>query len=197
MQPLSTQKIWKRYEEQIKKEISFRPVELDLDVKRLHSWMQEPHVIPFWKLNIPFADYEIHLQKFLADHHQSLHIGQLDGRPMSYWETYWVQDDLLGQHYDFHPEDQGVHLLIGPPSYLGKGYAAPLLRHITYHLFQHESTQKVVAEPDIRNEKMIHVFQKCGFEFQRSIQLPDKEAALMFCEREPFMRSWKQDDAGK
>ncbi|WP_445164674.1 GNAT family N-acetyltransferase [Paenactinomyces guangxiensis] len=177
------------------KRISFRPVTLERDLERLHQWMHEPHVIPYWNLNIPFAKYREHLRKFLADPHQTLYIGSLDGTPMSYWETYWVKDDILAQYYDFHPDDQGVHLLIGPPAFLGKGYASPLLRTITRRLFHHNRTEKVVAEPDIRNEKMIHIFKKCGFEFQKAIDLPDKRAALMYCYREPFLRSWNHGNA--
>ncbi|MFC7439649.1 GNAT family N-acetyltransferase [Laceyella putida] len=172
------------------KTISFRRVTLEHDLDMLFQWMHEPHVIPFWNLAIPFEKYEKHLRKFLADPHQTLHIGSLDGVPMSYWETYWAKDDVVGKTYDVHPEDQGIHLLFGPPSYLGKGYALPLLKTMVFRLFQHEKTEKVVAEPDIRNEKMIHIFKKCGFAFQKEIDLPDKRAALMYCYREPFLRSW-------
>lgn len=179
----------------IGKEISFRRVEMEKDLDRLHEWMHQPHVIQFWNLNIPYDQYREHLRKFLADPHQTLHIGSLDGTPMSYWETYWVRGDILGKHYDYDPEDQGIHLLIGPPPFLGKGYALPLLRAMTYRLFQHQPTQKVVAEPDIRNKKMIHIFEKCGFEFQREIDLPDKRAALMFCYRDTFQRRWNHGEA--
>ncbi|MBA4602819.1 GNAT family N-acetyltransferase [Thermoactinomyces mirandus] len=178
----------------IDKTITFRKVDLEQDFGRLHQWMHEPHVIPFWNLNISREKYREHLQSFLADPHQTLHIGSLDGTPMSYWETYWIRGDILGNFYDFHPEDQGIHLLIGPPSFLGKGYALPLLRAMTCCLFQHKSTQKVVAEPDVRNEKMIHIFEKCGFEFQKETDLPDKRAALMFCNRDSFKRRWEYDD---
>ncbi|WP_206186547.1 GNAT family N-acetyltransferase [Thermoflavimicrobium daqui] len=181
--------LFQRYDSSIGKTISFRQVQLEEDLDRLHQWMHEPHVIPFWNLAIPREQYREHLCKFLADSHQTLYIGSLDGVPMSYWETYWAKDDILGKFYDFHPEDQGIHLLIGPPSFLGKGYIYPLLQTMTYHLFQHPQTEKIVAEPDIRNKKMIYVFQKCGFEFQKEIDLPDKRAALMYCYREPFLRS--------
>jgi acetyl CoA:N6-hydroxylysine acetyl transferase len=167
----------------IGKRIAFRPVELERDLKQLHHWMHQPHVIPFWKLNIPLERYRKHLESFLADSHQRLHIGSLDGVPMSYWETYWATDDILGRYYDAHPDDQGVHLLIGPPAYIGKGYARPLLQTMTEWLFTHQATQRVVAEPDIRNEKMIHIFETCGFRFEKEIQLPDKRAALMVCQR--------------
>jgi RimJ/RimL family protein N-acetyltransferase len=48
----------------------------------------------------------------------------------------------------------------------------------------------VIAEPDIRNHKMIHVFEKCGFEKVQSIELPDKTGMLMYCYRENFERRW-------
>lgn len=178
----------------IDKTIKFRQVDIKQDLDRLHQWMHEPHVIPFWNLNISYEKYREHLQSLLADPHQILHIGLLDGTPMSYWETYWVRGDILGKVYDFHPEDQGVHLLIGSTSFLGKGYALPLLKAMTRRLFQHKPTQKVVAEPDLRNKKMIHIFEKCGFEFQHAIDLPDKRAALMFCMRDSFKRRWEYED---
>jgi RimJ/RimL family protein N-acetyltransferase len=178
------------YHQKIKKTISFRPVRLEQDLEMLHQWMHEPHVIPFWNRALSLEKYEVHLRDFLKDTHQSLHIGSLNDVPISYWETYWVKDDVLGKSYDVHPDDQGIHLLFGPTSYLGKGYALPFLSTMVYCLFQHEKTEKVVTEPDIRNEKMIHIFKKCGFELQKNIKLPDKEAALMFCHREPFLRSW-------
>ncbi|MFD2672393.1 GNAT family N-acetyltransferase [Marinicrinis sediminis] len=166
--------------------ISFQPVRKERDLTMLHQWMHEPHVVPFWNLALSIEKYEAHLDRFLQDPHQQLHIGSVDSVPMSYFETYWVKDDVIGRCYDFHPEDQGVHLLIGPPAYLGKGYAQPLLQDMTTRLFQHEATEKVIAEPDVRNHKMIHIFQKCGYVPQREVALPDKQGLLMFCTRDTW-----------
>lgn len=58
---------------------------------------------------------------------------------------------------------------------------------------QNKPTEKVVAEPDIRNEKMIHVFEKCGFERVKPVNLPDKTGLLMFCDRERFERKYNHD----
>lgn len=95
---------------------------------------------------------------------------------------------MISGYYEPRPEDQGIHLLIGPPEFLGKGYALPLLRAMTALQFRHGATQRIVTEPDIRNERVIRVFERCGFEFQRPIDLPEKRAALMFCHRERFER---------
>nr|WP_256470591.1 GNAT family N-acetyltransferase [Sporosarcina sp. Marseille-Q4943] len=169
--------------------LSFREVTMK-DVSLLHSWMNEKHVIPYWKLDFPFEKYKKHLETFLADDHQKLLIGEIDGIPMSYWESYWVKGDMIGNYYKFEPYDQGIHLLIGHKGYLGKGYIYPLLLTILYHQFQVSETTKIIAEPDIQNKKMIHVFEKCGFTPIKEVELPDKTGLLMTCEREEFERRW-------
>jgi RimJ/RimL family protein N-acetyltransferase len=179
------------YDSTIGKTLSFVKVDLERDVSLLHKWQQQLYVIPFWKLDISFEKYEKHLEEFLADKHQTLYLGLIDGVPMSYWEAYWVKGDVVEDCYDPHPEDQGIHLLIGEEAYLGKGYALPLLRTIVHFQFLSHGTEKVIAEPDIRNEKMIHVFEKCGFKKVKPIDLPDKTGMLMYCHRETFERRWE------
>ena len=169
--------------------LAFRPVELIRDLELLHAWMHQAHVIPFWKLDLPYHAFRQHLQRALQDPHQTLYLGLLEGVPMSYWECYWAADDIIGRYYPVHPDDQGVHLLIGPSDYLGKGMALPLLNAVVRGLFAHSDTQRVVAEPDSRNAKMIHVFKRCGFEPQRLVDLPDKRALLMLCDRTPSTTS--------
>ncbi len=178
--------VYQAYNAKIDKEISFRPVTIEEDLERIHNWMNQPHVVPFWHLALPLDATHAHLEAALADTHQTLYIGLLDGVPMSYWETYWAKDDIIARYYAAHPSDRGVHLLIGPPEFLGKGFALPLLRAMTAFQFQRADTQKIVAEPDLRNGKMIHVFERCGFMLDRCIDLPDKRAALMVCHRKRF-----------
>jgi RimJ/RimL family protein N-acetyltransferase len=57
------------------------------------------------------------------------------------------------------------------------------------------TTNKVMAEPDIRNAKMIHLFEKCGFTPIKEIELPDKTALLMSCTRGNFERKWNYGEA--
>jgi RimJ/RimL family protein N-acetyltransferase len=182
---------YQSYDSSIDQTITFRPVVLQQDLSLIHSWMNQPHVVPFWNLAFDLERMQAHLEKAIADPHQTLYIGFLNNVPMSYWESYWSVDDILAGYYPTHYADQGIHLLIGASEFLGKGYALPLLRAMVSLQFQHTETQKIIAEPDIRNHKMIHVFQRCGFEFQTEIELPDKRAALMFCERQWFFRRSK------
>ena len=186
------------YEEMLKDHkqlLSFVKVELDRDIDMLHGWMHEEHVIPYWNLNFTKEKFALHLQKALADSHQTLYLGCLDETPMSYWESYWVKGDIIEDYYEAEEGDQGIHLLIGNPEYLGKGLALPFLRSMVKYQLLTSHTKKVMAEPDIRNEKMIHLFEKCGFTPMKEIELPDKTGLLMACTRENFERKWKYGEA--
>lgn len=172
--------------ESIEKVISFREVSIDRDLGRLHTWLNSEHVLPYWQQNDPLPQVRDTIAGRAANEEQTLYIGYLDHTPMSYWESYWPSADRIAEYYDADPTDQGIHLLIGPPEYLGQGYATPLLKAMTTFQFQHPETRRIVTEPDVRNETAIHVFENCGFEPQREIELPDKTGLLMFCRRETF-----------
>lgn len=175
----------------IKKTIAFRKVEYERDVNMLHGWMNKEYVSQYWNLNISIEEYSNHLKKALKDDHHTLFIGYIDGIAMSYWEAYWVKGDITEKYYAASPYDQGIHLLIGEEEFTGKGFSLPLLlAMIRFQFERSEKTGKIIAEPDIRNEKMIHVFTKCGFKTVRPISLPNKTAMLMFCEREEFETRW-------
>ena len=100
--------------------------------------------------------------------------------PASYWELYWAARDPLARHYPAGDHDQGVHLLVGPPELTGQGLGRRLLEAVVgWQLDREPRTRRIVAEPDVRNARMIHVFERCGFLREGDLELPEKRAALM------------------
>ncbi len=168
------------------KHIAFRPVDADRDLGRLHTWFNSEHVLPYWTQDDPLPQVRETVRERASNPDQTLYIGHLDHTPMSYWESYWAAEDRVAQHYDAGPADRGIHLLIGPPEYLGHGYAAPLVRAMVRFQFQHPETERVVVEPDVRNEAVVHVFEQCGFEARGEVEFPEKTGLLMVCERDTF-----------
>jgi acetyl CoA:N6-hydroxylysine acetyl transferase len=163
---------------------SFRALDPDGDLDLVHGWMHQPHVIPFWQLDLDRADLAAYLRRTAGDDHRLVLIGSVDGEPLSYWECYWAARDPLAGHYAAEPADQGVHLLIGPPERTGRGLGRQLLAAVVaWQLDREPATRRVVAEPDVRNRRMIHVFERCGFRRAGELDLPDKRAALMVHER--------------
>jgi len=181
---------YQTYDRSIDRQISLRRATVAADLGRLHAWLGSDHVKPYWELDLPLPAFRAELESKLADDHLTPYVGCLDHVPMSYWECYWAAEDDLAAHYDADPSDQGVHLLIGPEEYLGQGYAASLLRAVVALQFRHGDTERVVAEPDARNDRVIHVFEQCGFE-QRDqfyFEEAEKEATLLVCDRDRFER---------
>jgi RimJ/RimL family protein N-acetyltransferase len=179
---------YRTYDRSIDRTISLRQATLERDLGRLHAWLGSDHVQPYWQLDLPLPQFRDRLAAKLDDDHLTPYVGCLDHVPMSYWECYWAVDDDVANHYDARATDQGVHLLLGPEAYLGHGYAAPLLRAVVAMQFRQPETERVVAEPDARNDRAIHVFEQCGFEPRREFHFDeaDKDAVLLICERERF-----------
>ncbi|QFU84416.1 GNAT family N-acetyltransferase [Natronorubrum aibiense] len=185
---IATDYDYQTYDPSIKRTVSLRQATLDRDLGRLHAWLGSAHVKPYWQLDLPLPAFSDRLAAKLADDHLTPYIGCLDHVPMSYWECYWAAEDDVANHYDADPTDQGVHLLIGPDEYLGRGYALPLLRAVVAMQFRHPGTERVIAEPDARNDRVIHVFEQCGFESQAEFHFDEaeKDAVLMVCDRNRF-----------
>ncbi|QLG28945.1 acetyltransferase [Halorarum halophilum] len=179
---------YQTYNRSIEQTISLRQASLERDLGRLHAWLGSDHVKPYWQLDLPLPAFRDRLAEKLDDDYLTPYIGCLDHVPMSYWECYWAAEDDVANHYDAEPTDQGVHLLIGPEKYLGHGYALPLMRAVVAMQFRHPETERIIAEPDARNERVIHVFEQCGFEPRKEFYFEEseKDALLMVCERERF-----------
>ncbi|ELZ31524.1 siderophore biosynthesis protein [Halogeometricum pallidum JCM 14848] len=179
---------YRRYDAERDRTVSLRPATLERDFGRLHAWLGYDHVKPYWQLDLPPSEFRERLAEKLSDDHLTPYVGCLDHVPMSYWECYRAADDDVANHYDARPSDRGVHLLIGPPEYLGHGYALPLLRAAVAMQFENSDAERVIAEPDARNERVIRVFERCGFESEKQFHFEEagKDAVLMVCERERF-----------
>ncbi|MFC7006803.1 GNAT family N-acetyltransferase [Halalkalicoccus salilacus] len=185
---IATDYDYQTYDRSIEKTVSLRQASPERDLGRLHAWLGSEHVKPYWQLDLPLPAFRDRLVEKLADDHLTPYVGCLDHVPMSYWECYWAADDDVANHYDAKPTDQGVHLLIGPEEYLGHGYALPLMRAVVAMQFRHPETDRVIAEPDARNERVIHVFETCGFEPRKEFRFDEaeKDALLLVCERDTF-----------
>jgi len=179
---------YQTYDRSIEKTVSLRPVSLERDLGRLHAWLGSEHVKPYWQHDLPLPAFRDRLAEKLADDHLTPYVGCLDHVPMSYWECYWAADDDVANHYDADPSDRGLHLLVGPEEYLGRGYALPAMRAAVAMQFRHPETDRVIAEPDARNERVVHVFEQCGFEQRTEFRFEEaeKDAVLLVCERERF-----------
>lgn len=176
------------YDEEAGVTVSFRKATMEEDLGRLHAWLGSEHVKPYWQLDLPLPAFRDRFAEKLADDHLTPYIGYIDHVPMSYFEQYWAAEDDVAQYYDAEADDQGVHMLIGPEEYVGHGHSHPLVRTFGMLLGVKHDAQRAILEPDVRNEKMIHLLEQSGFETITEFYFEEeqKDAALMMITRETF-----------
>ncbi|MFD4550603.1 GNAT family N-acetyltransferase [Streptomyces sp. NPDC058466] len=168
----------------------------DLDV--VHGWVTQERAA-FWGMNgltkEQVLQTYVHLDS-LDTHHAFLAV--TDGRPAALFQTYEPEADRVGECYDVRPGDIGVHVLIGPagPGGARPGHSSALLRAFTSYVLTGLDRQRVVVDPDERNEKAIARFERQGFAAGPAVvlpeidlpdvYLPEKRARLAFLTRAAF-----------
>ena len=170
-----------------------RQVQYPQDIALLHKWMHEPHVIPQWQLNKTELELQVYFDKMLADDHQRLLIVGIDGQDVGYTEIYEGKRDRLGRYYDGHEHDLGWHLMFSEKSAFGKGYLRPTIRLLSFYIFEHAQSIKIVGEPDHTVKPYAAVVEELCYEAQRLIPMAEKTAMLYYCYRDKFYNKFEDD----
>ncbi|MER5539902.1 GNAT family N-acetyltransferase [Streptomyces mirabilis] len=172
------------------------PVDPHADLDVIHRWVSEERAV-FWGMNgltkQQVLETYVHLDS-LDTHHAFLAVK--DGEPAALFQTYEPEADRVSECYAVEPGDIGVHLLIGPAGSGGgrPGWSSALLTAFTMYVLVGLDRQRVVVEPDARNEKAIARLVRQGFvpgpeivlpEIDLpGVYLPEKRARLAFLTRE-------------
>lgn len=156
------------------------------DADLIHGWVKEDRA-RFWGMNGWTRDEVRDVYEFLdsLDTHHG-YLMTVDGRPAGIFQTYEPLHDPVGEVYPARPEDAGMHLLLAPATTPVPNFTPTLLAGLVRFLLADPAKDRVVAEPDARNSKAINRFLSFGFETGPKVQLPEKEAQLVFLGRETF-----------
>lgn len=165
---------------------TFRPVDAQADAALLHEWMTRDYA-RFWGMLGSSVEEVRTMYAGIADseHHEAW-LGCRDGDPVFLMERYDPGHDPVGAHFSPRPGDVGMHLLVAPADVPIPGFTRSALRCVLEFLFADSQVQRIVVEPDVRNDKIQALNAVLGFDKARVIRLPDKEAWLSFCTREQF-----------
>ncbi|WP_180145915.1 GNAT family N-acetyltransferase [Acinetobacter sp. YH12052] len=163
-----------------------RQMQYPEDMALVHKWMHELHVIPQWQLNKSETELKVYYEKMLADDHHRILIVGVNGEDVGYTEIYEGKRDRLGLYYDGDELDLGWHLLFGEKSVFGKGYLRPVMRLLSFYIFENAASAKIVGEPDHSVKPYAVVVEDMCYEAQRLIPMPEKTAMLYYCFRETF-----------
>jgi penicillin amidase len=156
----------------------------DADLDVLHGWVTQPRA-RFWGLGELSRDELRDLYAYvdsLPTHHAFLM--RRDGDPVALLQTYEPENDPVGECYPVEPGDVGMHLLIGARGAPVAGFTTHLTGVLLRFLFAQPGADRIVIEPDIRNDAALARMRATGFEAGPEIDVHDKRARLAFLTRE-------------
>ena len=130
------------------------------DLPLLRGWFSEPHVRAWW--GTPEEEIAA-VEADLGGGGFAMWIASIEGVPFAY-----VQDGPPEQaeepYYADPPEGhRAVDVLIGPPSHLGRGLAAPMLQAFAAHAAG-RGIAGLLIDPDAANGPAVRAYRRAGFE---------------------------------
>ncbi|TDC64122.1 GNAT family N-acetyltransferase [Streptomyces hainanensis] len=156
------------------------------DAELLHRWLTHPKSV-FWLMRD--AEPDDVRKAFQAVHDAPAHrayLGLHDGEPAFLVEAYDPAHDPVGSVYPVRPGDVGMHFLVAPTDAPLHGFTLAVITTVMELLFADPANHRVVVEPDARNTPVHALNAAVGFQVERTVTLPDKDALLSFCTRAQY-----------
>jgi siderophore synthetase component/RimJ/RimL family protein N-acetyltransferase len=167
--------------------VLFRAFDLATDIDLILPWVTSPHA-KYWGLSGATRRRVEEAYKDICQRAR-VFIGTVEGSTSEKYagnflvETYDPNCEEVGKHYEVQPGDRGMHVLLAPPTTSQSGFSRLVFQSVLDFLFLDPLVQRVVVEPDIRNEKIHRLNRNAGFIYQRPLQLSSKVAHLAFLTR--------------
>jgi RimJ/RimL family protein N-acetyltransferase len=157
----------------------FRPMKLD-DLPLMHRWVNAPHVREWWDalptIEAVVAEYA---PRILGKEPTRSFVVEAGSRPIGYTQSYRIADyQNYAQHLGCDECAAGVDLFVGEAEFLGQGSGSAFLREfLRTVVFADQWPTECLVGPEIENHRAIRSYQKAGFRYWKSVQIP--------CERAP------------
>lgn len=169
--------------------VQVRALDPQADAPLVHAWVDDPRA-RFWGMvgHTVAQVAEIYAYVDSLPHHHA-HLVSYGDRPVALLQTYRPEHDPVGECYQVEPGDFGLHLLVAPTDRAVEGFRGRLLHDLGTWAFADPTVQRLVVEPDLRNDKAIRRIERTGFTLGPEIVLPEKRARLAFLQRAVFEQS--------
>ncbi len=156
-------------------EISFRALALS-DLPLIHRWRNQPHVLQ-WYGQRPLTLEEVlnkHTPRIKGQEPTRCFLILYGTRPIGYIQTYAIRDyPDYAKYVDVQENAAGVDLYIGDAGYIHLGLGPRIIRRFMKAIvFADSAITSVIIGPEPKNHAAIRAYEKAGFRYLKTIQVP-------------------------
>lgn len=164
-----------------------RPVDAARDAGVLHSWVSQERAA-FWGMGDCSEARVAEIYAWMTEQeHLDALLVHIDDVPVGVLQTYDPFVDEIGDFYDRREGDLGIHLLLSD-DVTRRGRTGALVGFLLAELFGRPGVERLVLEPDARNERSCAMAERIGAERGPRVRLrtsvADKPAQFYFVTRD-------------
>ncbi|MDO3410512.1 GNAT family N-acetyltransferase [Saccharibacillus sp. CPCC 101409] len=137
------------------------------DERLLLKWLTDPLVLEWYGgRDQPYDSERVREDFYDEDSGEEVRgIVLHEGRPIGYMQFYPLEDEERGEYgYSGDPSViYGMDQFIGEPDCRDRGIGSRLIAEAANYLFTEKRADKLVMDPQVRNERALRVYEKNGF----------------------------------
>lgn len=166
--------------------LALDPFVPDRDSALLHSWVVADRA-RFWMMQERTLEevHEIYTWLVAQPTHHVWWV-RLGEEPVALFQDYLPSAEEIGGLYDVRPGDLGVHFMLAEAATAQPGFTASVVAFLLERVFADPAVQRIVVEPDARNDKAVARMTRLGFELGPVVELSTKPAQLAFLTRDAY-----------
>ncbi|MDN4172591.1 GNAT family N-acetyltransferase [Nocardioides sp. SOB77] len=154
------------------------------DSATLHGWVVEDRA-QFWMMQDHTLEQVREIYTWLDEQptHHVWFVRDDAGTPVALLQDYEPTAEEVGSTYDVREGDLGLHFMLAPATTVRHGFTAEVVDFVLGRAFADPAVQRLVVEPDARNDKAVALVRRLGFELGPVVELSTKPAQLAFLTR--------------
>lgn len=141
----------------------------NLELKDSHllaKWLSDPAVLEYYEgRDNPFDLKKVNQKFFDRKNEVNGCIIEYNKIEIGYIQYYQLDQNTRNEYgYEGNRENiYGIDQFIGEPNYWNKGIGTLLVQSMVNFLIEQKQADMVVMDPQIKNVRAIHCYEKCGF----------------------------------